>query len=98
MQKSYKGVKSKTYCEVVTMGRRCAAEGAWIQGQASPRMVADGSYGFVRLLSVTKGSVELQTRLFFEFRGLISIGYLTPDPKRRNTFSTVSNTNLSLAH
>ena len=39
-------------------------------------MVADGSYGFVRLLSVTKGSVELQTRFSFEFRGLISIGYL----------------------
>ena len=39
MQKSYKGVKSETCCEVVTVGRRCAAEGAWIQGQASPRMV-----------------------------------------------------------
>ena len=73
MQKSYKGVKSETCCEVVTVGRRCAAEGAWIQGQASPRMVADGSYGLVRLLSVTKGSVELQTRFF---RGLISIRYL----------------------
>ena len=61
MQKSYKGVKSKTCCEVVTntMGRRCVAEGAWIPGDASPRMVADGSYGFVRPLSVTKGSVEL---------------------------------------
>ena len=76
MQKSYKDVKSETCCEVVTVGRRCAAEGAWIQGQASPRMVADGSYGFVRLLSVTKGSVELQTRFSFEFRGLISIRYL----------------------
>ena len=76
MQKSYKGVKYVTCCEVVTAGRRCAAEGAWIQGQASPWMVADGSYGFVRLLSVTKGSVKLQTSLLFEFCGLISIGYL----------------------
>ena len=75
MQKSYKGVKSETCREVVTVGRRCAAEGAWIQGQASPRMVADGSYGLVRL-RVTKGSVEFLTRLSFKFRGLISIGYL----------------------
>ena len=59
MQKSYEGVKSETCCEVVTVGRRCAAEGAWIQGQTSPRMVADGSCRFVRLLRVTKGSVEL---------------------------------------
>ena len=76
MVKSYEGVKSKNRCEVVTVGRRCAAEGEWIQSQSSPRMVADGFYGFVRLLSVTKGSVELQTRFSFEFRGLISIGYL----------------------
>ena len=76
MVKSYKGVKSRRGCEGITVSRRCAAEGAWIQGQASPRMVADGSYGFVRLLSVTKGSVEVQTRFSFEFRGLISIGYL----------------------
>ena len=76
MQKKYKGVKSETCCEVVTVGRRCAAEGAWIQGQTSPRMVADGSSGFVRLLTVPKGSVELQTRFSFELGGLIPIGYI----------------------
>ena len=76
MVKSYKGVKSDGCCEVVTVGRRCAAELAWIQGQTSPRMVADGPYGAFRLLGVYKGSVELQTRFSFEFSGLISIGYL----------------------
>ena len=76
MVKSYKGVKSETCCEVVTVGRRCAAEGARIQGQTSPRMMEDGSNGFVRLLSVTKESVELQIRVSFEFGGLISTGYL----------------------
>ena len=59
MVKSYKGVKSGGGCEGITVSRRCAAEGAWIQGQTSPRMVADGSCRFVRLLRVTRGSVEL---------------------------------------
>ena len=47
MQKSYKGVKSETCCEVVTVGRRRAAEGVSIFGQASPRVVVDGSNGFL---------------------------------------------------
>ena len=39
-------------------------------------MVKDGSFGFLRLLRVTKGSMELHVGFPFEFGGLISIGYL----------------------
>ena len=39
MVKSYKGVKSGRRCEGITVSRRCAAEGASIFGQASPRVV-----------------------------------------------------------
>ena len=42
MVKSYKGVKSGRGCEGITVSRRCAAEGASIFGQASPRVVVDG--------------------------------------------------------
>ena len=58
------------------MSRRCAAEGASIFGQASPRVVVDGSYGFLRFLSGAKEFVELQIKVSSEFGGLISTGYL----------------------
>ena len=76
MVKSYKGVKSGGGCEGITVSRRCAAEGASIFDQTSPRVVVDGSYGFLRFLRVTKGFVQLQFKVSFEFRGLISTGYL----------------------
>ena len=58
------------------MSRRCAADGASTFGQALPRVVVDGSYGFLRFLGVTKELVELQIKVSFEFGGLISTGYL----------------------
>ena len=76
MVKSYKGVKSRRGCESITVSRRCAAEGALIFGQASPRVVVDGSYGFLRFFSGSKEFVELQIKVPFEFGGLISTGYL----------------------
>ena len=74
--KSYKGVKSGRGCEGITVSRRCAAEGASIFGQASPRVVVDGSYGFLRSLSDAKEFVELQIKVSSAFGGLISTGYL----------------------
>ena len=54
MVKSYKGVKYGRGCEGITVSRRCAAEGASIFDQTSPRVVVDGSYGFLRFLSGAK--------------------------------------------
>ena len=62
MVKSYKGVKSGRGCEGFTVSRRCAAEGASIFDQASPRGVVDGSYGFLRFLSGAKEFVELKNQ------------------------------------
>ena len=76
MVKSSKGVKSGRGCEGVTVSRRCAAEGASIFGQASPRVVVDGSHGFLRFLNGAKEFVELQIKVSSEFGGLISTGYL----------------------
>ena len=78
MVKSYKGVKSGRGCEGVTVSRRCAADGASTFGQTLPRVVVDGSYGFLRFLRGTKGFVQLQIKVSFEieFGGLISTGYL----------------------
>ena len=47
MVKSYKGVKSGSGCEGITVSRRCAADGASIFGRALPRVVVDGSNGFL---------------------------------------------------
>ena len=71
MVKSYKGVKSGQGCEGITVSRRCEAEGASIFGQASPRVVVNGSYGFLRFLSGTKEFVELASKSLFEFGRLI---------------------------
>ena len=76
MVKSYKGVKTGRGCEGITVSRRCAADGASTFGQALPRVVVDGSYGFLRFLRGTKGFVQLQIKVSFEFGGLISTGYL----------------------
>ena len=76
MVKSYKGVKSRRGCEGITVSCRCAAEGASIFGQASPRVVVDGSYGFLRFFSGSKEFVKLQIKVPFEFGGRISTEYL----------------------
>ena len=77
MVKSYKGVKSGRGWEDITVSRRCAAKGASIFDQASPRVVVNGSYGFLRfLISGAKEFVELQIKVSSEFGGLISTGYL----------------------
>ena len=62
MQKSYKGVKSGRGCEGIIASRRCAAEGASIFDQTSPRVVVDGSYSFLRFISGAKEFVELQNQ------------------------------------
>ena len=58
------------------MSRRCAAEGASIFDQASPKMMVNGSYGFLKSLSDAKEFVELQIKVSSAFGGLVSTGYL----------------------
>ena len=63
MQKSYKGVKSGGGCEGITVSRRCAAEGASIFGQASLRVVVDGSNDFLYVPKCHQGVYEVPNQI-----------------------------------